>query len=155
MTLTFLKSLHRIHSLTLFWGAVVCSVSLSTHVWGSDLQQQRAVYDKAQKLLDKGKVSQYFKIRDQIAEYPLTPYTDYRAFLVNIGQKTPQEVDTFIDNYKNIPFSGRIRAPYIDSLAYRKHWKKLNEFQTVEPRGETYQCHYYYALYKTGNRENR
>ncbi|NOH69844.1 murein transglycosylase [Vibrio pectenicida] len=153
MTLTFLKSLHRIHSLTLFLGSVVCSVSFAPHVWGSDLQQQRAAYDKAQKLLDKGKVSQYFKIRDQIAEYPLTPYTDYRAFLVNIGQKTPEEVETFIDNYKTIPFSGRIRAPYIDSLAHRKQWKKLNEFQTVEPRGETYQCHYYFALYKTGNRE--
>ncbi|WP_341659750.1 murein transglycosylase [Vibrio sp.] len=153
MTLTFPKSLHRIQSLSLVLGTMVCSAMIALPVLAGDLQQQRTIYDKAQRLLDAGKVSQYFNIREQIEDYPLTPYTDYRAFLINIGDRTPEEVDTFIENYKTVPFSGRIRAPYIDSLAYKKQWKKLIAFQTAEPRGESYQCHYYYALYKTGHIE--
>ena len=154
MTLMFPKSLHRIHSLSLALGAMVCSSIIVLPVLAGDLQQQRSIYDKAQSLLDAGKVSQYFNIREQIEDYPLTPYTDYRAFLINIGDRTPQEVDTFIENYKTVPFSGRIRAPYIDSLAHKKQWKKLIEFQRVEPRGESYQCHYYYALYKSIQRQS-
>ncbi|GLT18115.1 murein transglycosylase [Vibrio zhanjiangensis] len=153
MTLTFPKSLHGIFPLLPLRVMLACCAAITAHAWANDLQQQRAVYDKAQRLLDKGSVSEYVNIRDQIKDYPLTPYTDYRAFLINIAQRTPAEVENFIEKYKTLPFSGRIRAPYIDGLAQRGLWKKLSDFQTVEPRGESYQCHYYYALYRTGNRE--
>ncbi|NRF28011.1 murein transglycosylase [Vibrio coralliilyticus] len=153
MMLTFSKSLHRIPSSILTWVSMVCSASLATSAMASDLQQQRKIYDQAQEYLDNNQVTQYQKIRNKIKDYPLTPYTDYRAFLVDIGQHSPAEVEAFIDTYSTLPFSARIRAPYIDSLARQKQWQKLAEFQTVEPRGETYQCHYYHALYRTGHKD--
>lgn len=80
MMLTFSKSLHRIPSSILTWVSMVCSASLATSAMASDLQQQRKIYDQAQEYLDNNQVTQYQEIRNKIKDYPLTPYTDYRAF---------------------------------------------------------------------------
>ncbi|KJY83723.1 lytic murein transglycosylase [Vibrio galatheae] len=153
MTLTFLKSLHRIPSSVLMVSTMVCSASFATSAVATTLQQQRDLYDQAQALLDDKQVAQYHKIRPQIADYPLTPYVDYRSFLVDIGDRSPSEVTQFIKDYYSLPFSNRMRAPYIDALARKEKWHTLLEFQTVEPRGETYQCYYYNAHAKAGDKK--
>ncbi|KGY12401.1 lytic murein transglycosylase [Vibrio tubiashii] len=153
MALTFPKSLHRIPSSFLLVTSMVCSASFTTSALAVDLQKQRDLYDQAQTLLDDNKVAEYEKIRPQIAEYPLTPYVDYRSFLVDIGSRQPSEVEQFIVEHRTFPFSNRIRAPYIDALATKGKWQTLLEFQTKEPRGETYQCHYYNAHVKAGDKK--
>lgn len=153
MMLTFSKSLHRIPSAVLTVASLVCSASYANSALALDLKQQREIYDQAQSYLDKKDVKSYQKLRGQIADYPLTPYVDYRAFLVDIGERSPREVAQFIEAHQAFPFSNRIRAPYLNSLANQKEWSKLLKFQKVEPLGETYQCHYYTALYQTGQKE--
>lgn len=118
-----------------------------------DLNAQRDLYDQAQQWLDDKNVSQFEKVRAKLASYPLTPYLDYRAFLIDIGNKPPITVKVFIDGHKEFPFSGRISAPYLDTLAKQKKWNMLLQFQTSEPNGETYQCHYYNAYLQVGKRE--
>lgn len=117
-----------------------------------DLEAQRAQYEQAQRWLDEKKVPEYQRIRKQIESYPLTPYLDYRAFLVDLGSKPPIAVRNFIDSHKEYPFSGRVAAPYLDALAQNKKWAALLQFQTQLPNGETYQCHYYNAKLQTGKR---
>ncbi|MEL7291132.1 MAG: murein transglycosylase [Pseudomonadota bacterium] len=152
MTLTFLKSLHRLPSSVVLLSTMVCSAGVAPYSVAADIQQQRELYDRAQQLLDRKQVEQYRQLRSQIADYPLTPYVDYRSFLVDIGQRSPQQVEAFIDEYSDFPFSARLRAPYIDALAHQQDWRRLIEFQTSEPRGETYQCHYYYAHSQAGDK---
>ncbi|ENM5725575.1 transglycosylase SLT domain-containing protein [Vibrio mimicus] len=117
-----------------------------------DLEAQRAQYEQAQRWLDEKKIPEYQRIRKQIESYPLTPYLDYRAFLVDLGSKPPIAVRNFIDSHKEYPFSGRVAAPYLDALAQNKKWVALLQFQTQLPNGETYQCHYYNAKLQTGKR---
>ena len=150
--LTFFKSLHRIPSSMVVVASVVCSAGYATTSMATNLSHQREVYDQAQDLLDQKQVDEYQSIRGQIADYPLTPYVDYRAFLVGLSERTPSEVTQFINTHSDFPFSGRISAPYISSLARTNQWQTLLEFQTTEPRGETYQCHYYTAMYHQGNK---
>ncbi|UPQ87523.1 murein transglycosylase [Vibrio sinaloensis] len=152
MTLTFLKSLHRLPSSIVLLSTMVCSAGVAPYTVAADIQQQRELYDQAQQLLDKKQVEQYHQLRPQIADYPLTPYVDYRSFLVDIGKRSPQQVEAFIEEYGDFPFSARLRAPYIDALARQQDWRRLIEFQTSEPRGETYQCHYYYAHAQVGDK---
>ncbi|USD60961.1 murein transglycosylase [Vibrio sp. SCSIO 43140] len=115
------------------------------------LERQRDTYDKAQDLIDKKDISGYNKIRAQIADYPLTPYVDYRVFSLQLKDKSVSEVNQFIETHQAFPFSSRIRAPFIDQLARQKRWNDLLEFQTTYPNGERYQCHYHYAQLKTGD----
>ncbi|MCL9781365.1 transglycosylase SLT domain-containing protein [Vibrio sp. S4M6] len=119
----------------------------------TNIQEQRSLYDRAQKLLDKRQIKQYQSMRSKIAQYPLTPYTDYRAFLINLASKTPKQVNQFIEDNYSYPFSVLVRAPYLESLAYRGQWRRLLEFQTNEPKGEQYQCYYYTAKLKVGDKK--
>ncbi|ENM5854271.1 murein transglycosylase [Vibrio mimicus] len=129
----------------------VCAMG-SASASALDLEAQRAQYEQAQRWLDEKKVPEYQRIRKQIESYPLTPYLDYRAFLIDLGSKPPIAVRNFIDSHKEYPFSGRVAAPYLDALAQNKKWAALLQFQTQLPNGETYQCHYYNAKLQTGKR---
>ncbi|UUM30113.1 murein transglycosylase [Vibrio japonicus] len=150
--LTFSKSLHRIPSSLAVVASMVCSAGYATSSMATNLSHQREVYDQAQEYLDHKQIDKYQEIRGQISDYPLTPYVDYRAFLVDLSQRSPKEVEQFMQSHKDFPFSARISAPYLSSLARTNQWKTLLEFQTTVPKGETYQCHYYTALYKQGNK---
>ncbi|ENM5889351.1 transglycosylase SLT domain-containing protein [Vibrio mimicus] len=130
---------------------MVCAMG-SASASALDLEAQRAQYEQAQRWLDEKKIPEYQRIRKQIESYPLTPYLDYRAFLVDLGSKPPIAVRNFIDSHKEYPFSGRVAAPYLDALAQNKKWAALLQFQTQLPNGETYQCHYYNAKLQTGKR---
>ncbi|ENM5794979.1 murein transglycosylase [Vibrio mimicus] len=129
----------------------VCAMG-SASASALDLEAQRAQYEQAQRWLDEKKIPEYQRIRKQIESYPLTPYLDYRAFLVDLGSKPPIAVRNFIDSHKEYPFSGRVTAPYLDALAQNKKWAALLQFQTQLPNGETYQCHYFNAKLQTGKR---
>lgn len=151
MTQTFRKSLHRISSSLALVSSMICSATFATSVVAADLKQQRDLYDQAQALLDAQQVAEYLSIRPLIADYPLTPYIDYRSFLVDLDQRSPSEVEAFIQQHQSFPFAARIRAPYLDELAKKNDWKTILAFQNSEPRGETYQCHYYNAHAQQGD----
>lgn len=138
--------------ISLLMVTTVCTVG-SARASALDLKAQRAQYDKAQNWLDDQNVAAYQAIRKQIANYPLTPYLDYRVFLIDIGQKSPNTVRNFIDKNQEFPFAGRTAAPYLDALARGEKWTTFLQFQTQEPKTETYRCHYYYAKWQTGLRK--
>ncbi|WP_413285129.1 murein transglycosylase [Vibrio sp. MA40-2] len=134
-------------------GFTLVSFSSSVQAVLASLDQQRIIYQQAQDYLDQKKINEYLKIRDQIVDYPLTPYVDYRQFLLEIGQKTPLQVEDFIHQYHELPFSNRIRAKYLDALIDKQDWTNFYQFQPEEPRMEKYRCSYHYAQLKNGQKE--
>jgi soluble lytic murein transglycosylase len=116
------------------------------------LTEQRQLYDRAQRWLDDKQVTKYRQVRHQLVDYPLTPYLDYRVLLIDIGDKSPQTVQQFIDTHQTFPFSNRIRAPYLQALAKKQKWQTLLAFQKAEPNQEQYRCYYYSALLHTGEK---
>lgn len=131
------------------YAAALCAVSMTANA-SLSLEKQREVYEQAQDLLDKNDIDGYLSIRPKIADYPLTPYVDYRTFIRQLSMKSPQQVDAFINEHEAFPFSRRIRAPYLDNLYKQKDWKTITEFQKVIPSGERYQCIFYVAQLKQG-----
>ncbi|MGY0616729.1 murein transglycosylase [Vibrio sp. FJH11] len=129
--------------------AALCAASMTANA-ALSLEKQREVYQQAQNLLDKNDINGYFAIRPKIADYPLTPYVDYRTFLRQLPSKSYKQVDDFISEYESYPFSRRVRAPYLDQLYRQKDWKTITEFQKVIPSGDRYQCIFYYAQLKQG-----
>ncbi|MGR5301327.1 murein transglycosylase [Vibrio alfacsensis] len=131
------------------YAAALCAVSVTASA-ALSLEKQRQVYEQAQNLIDNNDIDGYLSIRPKIADYPLTPYVDYRVFLRQLSSKSPEQVDEFIKDYEAFPFSRRIRAPYLDSLYRQKDWKTITEFQKFEPSGERYQCIFYVAQLEQG-----
>ncbi|WP_428771190.1 murein transglycosylase [Vibrio sp.] len=140
------------------WLASVCALTCgsvySLSVSAADLHSQREWYDQAQQMLDDRQLDAYQALRDKLSDYSLTPYLDYRIFILELAEKSPQQVEQFISQYSELPFSNRIRAPYLQQLASNQQWQKLLQFQTAEPRGEVYQCLYYRAQLETGQTES-
>ncbi|PWI32064.1 lytic murein transglycosylase [Vibrio albus] len=126
------------------------AISSGANAAPASLAQQRVIYQQAQSYLDKKQVDEYLEIRDKIADYPLTPYVDYRTFLIDIGKRTPEEVEQFTRLHQSFPFINNVRAAYLDALIKQGNWTRFYQYQTYEPKTEKYRCSYYYAQYKNG-----
>ncbi len=138
---------------SLMLGAVALGFVGSSPAFSADIDTQRAQYDRAQSLIDDNQIEQARAVRQEILDYPLTPYLDYRLFLRELDNATPTEVEAFIKEYQTFPFSTRIRAPYLDALYKNKDWQSISVFQTQEPVGQSYQCIYYRAKFELGDTE--
>ncbi|SJN53824.1 Soluble lytic murein transglycosylase precursor [Vibrio ruber DSM 16370] len=152
--ISFMNGLWQKGILPIVFGVVLGCFYIPNSLAQSDLtlEQQRQLYEQAQLWLDHQDVDKYHRIRDQLLDYPLTPYLDYRSILVNIGDKPPLVIKNFIDSHRNFPFSGRISAPYIEALAQKKKWSVLLTYQRSLPRQEKYRCYYYTAMWHTGRK---
>lgn len=150
MTLWCFSRPHRLVSSMLVCSTLVSGAAFSS---SAETDAQRALYDQAQQWLDDGNVDAFKQVRSKLDDYPLTPYLDYRSFLIDMGSKPPIAVRAFIDSHQEFPFSARISAPYISALARDKKWGALLQFSPNEPNGETYRCHYYNAKLQTGKRD--
>ncbi len=131
---------------------LICGATTPFFSQALDLKQQRERYDDAQIMLDKRQVDAYQAMRSEIADYPLTPYIDYRAFLLDIAKRSPEQVKAFIEQHQTFPFVNLVGARYLQSLAADKNWSTLLKYQQHEPNGESYQCSYYYAHYQAGDK---
>ncbi len=129
--------------------AVLLVVSATANA-ALSLENQRKIYEQAQDLLDKNDINGYLAIRPKIANYPLTPYIDYRTFIRQLPSKSVKQVNAFMTEYETFPFSNRVRASYLNHLYKKKDWKAITEFQKIIPTGERYQCMFYYAHLKQG-----
>jgi soluble lytic murein transglycosylase len=126
---------------------------ISLPVTALTLEEEREVYEKSQDLLDNKNVDDYLTLRPLIQNYTLTPYLDYRAFLIDISDRKPREVEAFMQDFREFPFSQRIRAAYLDALVKEDNWETFYQFQSESPRTESYQCSYYYAQLKNGKQD--
>ncbi|MDF2155476.1 transglycosylase SLT domain-containing protein [Vibrio sp. CAU 1672] len=130
----------------------LCCVSLSADA-ALSLNKQREFYEQAQQLIDERNIDAYHAIRTNIADYPLTPYIDYRVLLRQFPELSWQQVEAFINQHQTFPFATRIRAPYLDYLYRQQAWSTIAEFQRSEPVGERYQCIFFRTHYQLGNTE--
>ncbi len=134
--------------------AIVCAGLFAVpQVQAMTIEDQRALYEQAQEYLDNRNLNAFKPIRAQLDNYPLTPYLDYRAFLHTLKERTPAQVNQFIKEYEALPFSKRLRGPYLNALYVQQAWSQILAFQTQPPKGQQYQCIYHYAQYKTGDKQ--
>ncbi len=136
------------------WFVVFIGVLGSSSAFAvSELWLNRYAYDAIQQGFNKSDISVYNRKRADIDNYALAAYTDYRAFLFDITNKTPEQVNQFSLHYSDYPFSVSIRADYLNAMIASKNWKSLLDYQTTPPRDQDYQCWYYTAFYHQDNKE--
>ncbi|GHA50653.1 murein transglycosylase [Photobacterium aphoticum] len=116
----------------------------------STLEQQRERYAQAQAALEEQDMDAYNALRRQLDAYPLVPYLDYREFSLLLPTKSVQDVNTFVDEFKALPFSETIHDRYLYQLARTGNWKDFLTMQPDVPRGQALQCYYYTAKLQTG-----
>lgn len=119
----------------------------------SELWLNRYAYDAIQQGFNNKDISVYHRKRASIDDYPLAAYTDYRAFLFDINNKTPQQVNQFSQDFFDYPFSVSIRVDYLNAMIATRNWANLLAYQKELPKDQNYQCYYYTAFYHQGKKD--
>ncbi|MDD1784094.1 murein transglycosylase [Enterovibrio sp. ZSDZ35] len=134
----------------------VCFAALvsvqATASFALSIDDQRTKYEEAVSAIKRNDINTFKKLKRQLEDYPLYPYLEYRDFTRSLSSAKKSELDTFLDTYSDLPFIGTVRGRYIDTLASKRQWKSLLAFQPNVPRGERYQCQYYYAHSQAGDK---
>lgn len=116
------------------------------------LDQQRQVYVQAQKALQKGRISDYRRLKGTLTEYPLYPYLEYAEMSRRLSRTQSQQVQEFIEHNKGTPLAARLHRRWLASLARNARWKDYVKHYTPND-GRQLQCFYAKALLKTGEQE--
>ncbi|MDF2185281.1 murein transglycosylase [Grimontia hollisae] len=116
------------------------------------VDEQRTRYEKAIAAIERNDLATFSRLKSDVTDYPLYPYLDYRDFMREINNVSSEEVNAFLAKYQDLPFTSTVRARYISALASKGKWSQLLAFQQNVPRGESYQCHYYYAHSQAGDK---
>lgn len=114
---------------------------------------QRDIYVQADKALRKGDKNTYFKLRERIKDYPLTPYLDNRIFFSELDKKSTEEVHTYLEKHKSFPFTNTLYNRYLAKLGQKKKWDAFLTLQKTPPRTESYQCYFYRAKLASGDKK--
>ncbi|RLP53568.1 MAG: hypothetical protein D6160_14525 [Ketobacter sp.] len=120
----------------------------------AQLESQRKAYHRALKYLGKGQRSRFRDAIEALEDYPLYPYLKYKEYSRYISSVSKEELEDFLSVYGDTPMATWLKRRWIQSLADQKQWETyLNEYRLGEYNTE-YDCYYYWAQYKTGERES-
>ena len=118
---------------------------------GASRIEQRENYERAKIALDNGDLASFRRLRAKLAGYPLHPYLDYRLFLEQLDERTPEQFLAFVKRYDRLPFVGTLRSRYLLKQADLGRWKAIVAVQPSPPKDEALRCVYYEAHRRVGN----
>ena len=58
----------------------------------------------------------------KVQEYLLAPYAAYWLMLLRLDQAEPSEIDAFLEQYAEFPFTDRLRGEWLKKLAKQQNW---------------------------------
>ena len=98
--------------------------------------------------LQHGDQKAFLTITDNIQDYPLYPYLLYSDFVMNLSRATPQELQGFLDTYRDTPLADHLRHLWLEQLAQEQQWPLfLTVYKPTKMLG--LQCDQREALWKT------
>ena len=116
------------------------------------LAEQRTRFLAAEKALRLRRVSEFHRLLPTLTDYPLYPYLQYQDIKQRLHKAPAKEVSAFLEQYQNLPVSGSLRRKLLRQLARQGRWQQYLDFY-IPTKNITRQCHYLYALIRTGQAE--
>ena len=114
----------------------------------SVLEQQRTIFQKAKKALEKRNFTQFNRLKKQLGDYPLSNYLEYRYLRSRLNQTNSKEIERFLHQNSNTFYGSKLRNIWLDRLAKKRQWKLyLKHYQLPQPASR--QCSRIKALIAT------
>ena len=117
------------------------------------LKAQRQLYQRVKLSLESGSLRQLEQHRATLADYPLFPYLEYSSISRHLSVDNREAVDRFLTNYPDIWMAGILRRNWLDLLYGKGLWRQFIYYYDPENANVQTQCHYYFARYQVGDRE--
>ena len=131
----------------LLW-TVLC-FSANTSLAG--LYEDRTLYKQAVSALQAGRLSQLDGLVQQLDDYPLVPYLQYRRLLKSVSRASVEQALSYRNAARNYTFGERYMEVWLANQAVKGNW--VNYVQYYEPSSSIIaQCRYALGLIRTGDK---
>ncbi|MDH3830996.1 MAG: transglycosylase SLT domain-containing protein, partial [Gammaproteobacteria bacterium] len=115
-------------------------------------RKQRALFMKADKALEKNRLDDYRQLQQQLTDYPLYPYLQYRELRRRLSLAKHEEIAGFIAHNMDNPLGRRMRQAWLYTLVKQRDWTQfLKTWGGNQP--VKLQCYKLQAQIKTGQTE--
>lgn len=128
---------------------LVCLLLLPFITFALNISPQRQAFLAALSDLQKGKQKEFLLITERLKTYPLYPYLLYADLAVHLPQASTQELQGFLDVYKDTPLSAHLRSLWLYQLASQHNWKTYLQVYTPS-KDLTLSCFQREAYWQTG-----
>lgn len=143
------RLLRRKHTLILLTTLVI---SFSCSTVSANLFEDRALYKKALSAVQSNRITQFERYREQLGDYPLVPYLEYRRALRGVGNANPAQALAYRDAMSHYSFGDRYIKQWLDVQARNGRWKNYVDY--YEPSNDVIdQCRYALALLRIGAKD--
>lgn len=127
---------------------LMCVLTLPVTVSGNTLEQQRADFLQAEKLIAQGKDEAFWDISMSLKDYPLYPYLHYQWLKNNLHQTS--RILGFLSEYKDTRYADLLRSQWLSYLAQHENWHEF--LQHYQASGNSaLECQFYWAKYLAGD----
>ena len=113
------------------------------------LDEQRALYKQALESYNKRHYKKFNQLKNQLSQYPLFPYLQFKDLIRNLNQNRFTETRQFLKQYADSPLSYQLRAKLLKRLAKNNRWRDFLQFYQPQASAKL-ECTYLKALYKEG-----
>ncbi|MBL4775768.1 MAG: transglycosylase SLT domain-containing protein, partial [Mariprofundus sp.] len=108
-------------------------------LWASGLQaatieQQRNVFQQARAALDKHHIKHFHQLKDQLDDYPLTPYLDIWHARRSLKQGDDSLVAATLLAHADVPETIDLRRYWLKHLAKKAKWSDVQRLIGTSPR---------------------
>ena len=117
------------------------------------LKEQRHLYQQVKRSLDSGSLRQFEQHQANLADYPLYPYLEYSRISRHLNVDNREAVDRFLTHHADTWMAGIVRRNWLDLLYGKRLWHEFIRYYEPESANTQTQCHYYFARYQVGDRE--
>lgn len=105
------------------------------------LDKQRVIYQRLSDQLEKGQLVQVRQNLDALKNYPLKPYLEAQIISRQLDTLSPEQINRFISENKNIPAVEDLQQKWLNTLASRNDWGAYRSaYKAFRPRGNHYKC---------------
>ena len=126
---------------------IACLLVVLPAQGSSSLVELRKSYVEADKLLNRERAGQWFKLRPKLENYPLYPYLRLKEIRVTQSQFTNSEISQIISEME-IPIPSRFKSWWLNRLIARNDWDLISLHYGNSSNAEL-QCIHTQALIKT------
>ncbi|MCX4029747.1 transglycosylase SLT domain-containing protein [Endozoicomonas sp. SM1973] len=113
-------------------------------------EQERQLYQKALKALNKHDWKQFNQYQNKLTHYPLYPYLEYYELQRKLSVSPSKEINAFIKTYNDLPVTARLQQNWLRYLAKNKQWKTFKANYDPKKATVDLQCWYHRAQLATG-----
>jgi soluble lytic murein transglycosylase len=122
----------------------------TTYFSDEQLAHFRQLFLQAEESIKSGKDAEYFKLAEQLTDYPLYPYLQYQWLKKHLDHE-PQ-VKQFLEQYSTSRYSPLLKHKWLYHLARKQQWPTFLEYYSTTS-DTSLNCYHHIAEYKTGDKQ--